>query len=442
MDLSDRILLPPQYIYPNSHQRLSTVPTRPFTNHNNTLEKCICETHFTGRKCPYHAVLSVAPEQRSAAMKAVVKSHDLVIEAGKLLLTTRAHTQDEDCERLGKLRGAVEDSKEGEVLEKAAVKLIKAALVHGGVSVHIPMAPLMEFCMRTRDSGLAADTDLLCDYAHSTVCCKIASSRLPTRPKWSCKEGISAANDTNILLLQEDEGRSWEPFLERHGLIVWDLELVLRLHQSQAIRELNLEDLPSAEKEVFTQIFITNGDRISAKDPGNTVNILLCPDIGDDKLACQIRRDAMEEADKLGDAQMASLMRWQLCHLILLGGEGEHFAVAEVILKLVAEARKALEYAAEWGMDTPMAPAKDPSTYWPCLGVAARCKACIKATPMFAQSVVDAFESREALDQQKRHVMCAQCEKLCEKLQRCSACQVVGYCSKSCQVKHWKAGHK
>lgn len=37
---------------------------------------------------------------------------------------------------------------------------------------------------------------------------------------------------------------------------------------------------------------------------------------------------------------------------------------------------------------------------------------------------------------------CAQCEKLCDKLQRCSACQLVGYCSRSCQVKHWKAGHK
>lgn len=174
--------------------------------HSDQLEKCVCETYITGRKCPYHAVLKVAPEERSAAMKAVVESHDLVIETGQLLLTTRAHTQLEDVDRLHLIRGAVEASEEGAVLEKVynyshtdthslsccafiqqyssqggcrgplpavgcfllltrdtlheqgAVKLIKAALLHRGVNVHIPLAPMEEFGARLTFCGLAEGT--------------------------------------------------------------------------------------------------------------------------------------------------------------------------------------------------------------------------------------------------------------------------------------------
>lgn len=94
---------------------------RPFQVHSDELENGVCETHSIGIKCSYHAVLSIAPEERSAAMKATVKSHDLVIEAGKLLLTTRARTQDEENDRLGRLRGVVEGSEEGAVLEKVCI---------------------------------------------------------------------------------------------------------------------------------------------------------------------------------------------------------------------------------------------------------------------------------------------------------------------------------
>ncbi|CAL8465193.1 g4728 [Coccomyxa elongata] len=108
------------------------------------------------------------------------------------------------------------------------------------------------------------------------------------------------------------------------------------------------------------------------------------------------------------------MMRWHLCQSILLGAEGESFQVAK-ILKLVKEV----------GMSSFLCE-----------------RAATKADPSYAQSMMDAFESDKVLDLEKRHVMCAQCEKLCDKLQRCSACQLVGYCSRNCQVKHWKAGQK
>jgi hypothetical protein len=37
---------------------------------------------------------------------------------------------------------------------------------------------------------------------------------------------------------------------------------------------------------------------------------------------------------------------------------------------------------------------------------------------------------------------CAQCGELFPKLKQCSRCKAVAYCSRDCQVAHWKAGHK
>jgi hypothetical protein len=37
---------------------------------------------------------------------------------------------------------------------------------------------------------------------------------------------------------------------------------------------------------------------------------------------------------------------------------------------------------------------------------------------------------------------CAQCGELFPKLKLCTRCRSVSYCSKECQVAHWKAGHK
>jgi hypothetical protein len=37
---------------------------------------------------------------------------------------------------------------------------------------------------------------------------------------------------------------------------------------------------------------------------------------------------------------------------------------------------------------------------------------------------------------------CARCGQLFAKLKRCTRCKDVSYCSRECQVAHWKAGHK
>jgi hypothetical protein len=42
----------------------------------------------------------------------------------------------------------------------------------------------------------------------------------------------------------------------------------------------------------------------------------------------------------------------------------------------------------------------------------------------------------------KPHRPCAHCGELFLKLKQCSRCKAVAYCSRECQVAHWKAGHK
>jgi hypothetical protein len=46
------------------------------------------------------------------------------------------------------------------------------------------------------------------------------------------------------------------------------------------------------------------------------------------------------------------------------------------------------------------------------------------------------------LAQMAGHLGCANCHDVKCKLQKCSQCGVVKYCSKECQTKHWKAVHK
>jgi hypothetical protein len=58
--------------------------------------------------------------------------------------------------------------------------------------------------------------------------------------------------------------------------------------------------------------------------------------------------------------------------------------------------------------------------------------------PGAATGVVGSNGSSEA----KPSRACAQCGELFPKLLRCTRCKAVSYCTKECQVAHWKAGHK
>ena len=59
----------------------------------------------------------------------------------------------------------------------------------------------------------------------------------------------------------------------------------------------------------------------------------------------------------------------------------------------------------------------------------------------------DISESQELIKELEIHTKCANCGQAAEsmpskKLKQCAVCEAVSYCSRNCQVKHWKDGHK
>ena len=38
--------------------------------------------------------------------------------------------------------------------------------------------------------------------------------------------------------------------------------------------------------------------------------------------------------------------------------------------------------------------------------------------------------------------ICAYCKKMAKDLKRCASCEIVLYCNRECQTKHWHNGHK
>ncbi|BDA50303.1 hypothetical protein COCOBI_15-4320 [Coccomyxa sp. Obi] len=312
-------------------------------------------------------------------MRAVVESHELVIEAGQLLLTTRAHTVDEDLDRLKRLRGAVEASEEGAVLEKVynlhtlrAVVSKAAMLFHARNSSHCGLRALSPCGFGRLGEGETAEQRA---------------------------RGLSWLHLVTSVPLIMWQSRG----IHRHGLTMWDLELVLRLHLSQALLIFKHKELPLAGRFKYKTSFIDNVTCIYKREPTHPVNVNSFIEFCSSDLACQLLRIVIAKADKRGDYQVGSMMRWHLCAVILTGGEGQVVPVAK-ILKLVKEAHTAMEQAARWGADSPMTPTKAPYTYWPCLGFAMRCKAAIKADPSFAQSTVRTFGSREKLALEMRHI--------------------------------------
>lgn len=87
------------------------------------LEKNYCKFPFgspPSAECVYCEAMKTAPEKRSGAMRAVILSEELQLEAGKELLSTRARTQPEEVERLHHLK-LQETSSEAILLTKASL---------------------------------------------------------------------------------------------------------------------------------------------------------------------------------------------------------------------------------------------------------------------------------------------------------------------------------
>lgn len=74
--------------------------------------------------CSYHKILKIDSDKRTRKMMAMIESQELGYEAGRLLLSTRAHTLDLDIKRLSNLKGKLDTSDEAVVIEKVSCCLL------------------------------------------------------------------------------------------------------------------------------------------------------------------------------------------------------------------------------------------------------------------------------------------------------------------------------
>ncbi|BDA50005.1 hypothetical protein COCOBI_15-1330 [Coccomyxa sp. Obi] len=439
-----------QLTHPDSTNDSTNVPT-PFVVRSKELEACIChECPRHNHKCSYHEVLKIAPDKRTKAMKAVIKSQELAFEAGKLLLSTRADTQALDMERLSILKGKLETSDEAVVMEKSIVKLIKAALLHHGTCVGNYFPCVLELDLRLGFAGvrdgferpMGMNETLLkrakpLSWLHLLAAVPILMAHVASK---DLTRLIAAVQTASIALaLMKGRSRHWEALFLPHGLSLWEYEVVVRMHQSQAILTMPA-GMPRAAVPIYAPIFRANAERIYSVNPTNNSNLVYSTMLGITKgNRCQVLREAIKLADDDdGDDSSSICLRWIICHAILLGAEGSSFPVAEV-LSIIRKARVAMLEAERWTDSKAMLL---PEIYWPCLGVATRYSAAINEDPSFEHTRMPAYASSADLDSEKRHVMCAHCDQMYHLLKKCSGCQSVGYWCKKCQIIDWKAGHQ
>ncbi|BDA50010.1 probable ubiquitin carboxyl-terminal hydrolase 17 at C-terminar half [Coccomyxa sp. Obi] len=254
---------------------------------------------------------------------------------------------------------------------------------------------------------------------------------------------LTAAVQTARIALALMAGRCkrWEALILPHGLSLWEYEVVVRMHQSQAIFNMPA-GMPTSAVPIYAPIFKANAERIYSVQPTNKWNILFCHmlEIGRGK-QCQVLRKAIKIADDEGDDSSSIRLRYALCHAILLGAEGPSFS-PKAVMSIINKAVGAMDDKAEF-WTVPDAMSMLQNVYWPCTAAVVHFSTTIKQDPFsFGNGRMPAFASAADLEREKRHVMCAYCGTMCCLLTRCSTCHNVGYCSSECQIKHWKAGHK
>lgn len=70
---------------------------------------------------------------------------------------------------------------------------------------------------------------------------------------------------------------------------MWNLDLVLRMHQTQAILAFDGGDLSHEEKEEYLRAFIDNVTYVSKREPSNPMNAIAFTAISCDEFICKVR---------------------------------------------------------------------------------------------------------------------------------------------------------
>ncbi|EIE18251.1 hypothetical protein COCSUDRAFT_45511 [Coccomyxa subellipsoidea C-169] len=217
------------------------------------------------------------------------------------------------------------------------------------------------------------------------------------------------------------------PALWSLGLKAELLELVYRLHLSMAYQ---------TRPEYHQAILLINTQRILVLAPNNVFNaraVCINPFI-DLSTKYDVVLATTKAAKRNNDDVAMSVLLWELCQILLLGGGGPTFKKS-IIDHIVHHGITYTTHSCSWGGHFIMGHRRE--VMWRCVGAAEGLKAQSEG------DVFSAFTSEEHLQSQVIHVTCDACMQLTRpsKISRCQACLQVKYCSTECQIFHWMRVH-
>ncbi|BDA47828.1 hypothetical protein COCOBI_11-0850 [Coccomyxa sp. Obi] len=204
--------------------------------------------------------------------------------------------------------------------------------------------------------------------------------------------------------------------LWHNGLSMEAVEVVYRLHLSLAYQ---------TRRDLMEEL-LANTMRIVELAPVNPLNARMCAHMP------AVPVTEKYQARKNNDEVALSVLMWELCHNILLGGNGPYVKVSDV-LQMVDQAQIYMRLSESWGGQHIMA--CHDYIYWRCMAVAISYR---------AQSGVvlrEVFASEQELQDQVKNISCDYCQRPSLSLSLCQACLRPKYCSSVCQVLHWRAEH-
>ncbi|KAK9903418.1 hypothetical protein WJX75_005117 [Coccomyxa subellipsoidea] len=414
---------------------IKDVPEGEWIKRTKRLEEHQCCAMFdslTAQKCCYCEALKLASEDRSDAMRAMVESQNLQLEACKLLLASRASTPAEEMQRLTKI-AQQDNSKEADMLTQCVAILIKAAFKHDGMNNFLRQDLIDEIRMRLRELG--SDGMIKHYEGNETPWGRAAQLSWPDLLAGICYlitqpvtvGHLEKSTTINPMLVCSRE--PWQRRMSRHGVPLSDMETILRIIQCKVITNQKMvdESKTAEHKSSLETLTVQNTFNIYGNYPDNLWNISLLADFARGltmKLPtgvtfdiCKVLTEAIKKADARDDEIMGSRLRWQLCYAILLGGEGRTFQVSK-ILRIVQKAPAAFDKAASWGV--PFEHLAHEKQYWCCMGVFAKYRAAVREDPAILHQMQKVYAGEQQLNQEIRHVRCCCRQKPSAKLQRCS----------------------
>ncbi|EIE27110.1 hypothetical protein COCSUDRAFT_38864 [Coccomyxa subellipsoidea C-169] len=253
--------------------------------------------------------------------------------------------------------------------------------------------------------------------------------------------GTWAQTALTALLVNRDE---WEPTLQRLGLSLDNVEMVLRygltmaLEASEASGNLTPEDRPS-----FLATSHRNMQRMKEIDSTSAWSCVCAAK----EILPALTAGLQQQKHDL----KACPLQFMYCYnLLLQGSRGFNRVTVHDFLGHVGMANRIKARLDSWGefrcpetggwSPVESIPLAKHDTFWGTLAVAERFKRVLKRWPAFANSRLPEYTAKD-LRIERENIRCHLCHELSDIVVWCGGCEQVQYCSEDCRNLHWEDVH-